>query len=134
MSGHGGQTTASPPVNAPPVKELEKLSLVTPPPPLTVPLVPSAVKKLRTPARSGFGSVGRKVFIKANHFLVSVGNRDPHQYDMLRSTVTDLAISIYFFGLGGSTVLGSKKQVTQISCFNTDLGRKLKRGKIRGFF
>nr|GEY98142.1 PAZ domain-containing protein [Tanacetum cinerariifolium] len=46
MSGHGGQTTAPPPV-----KEFEKMSLVTPAPPLMVPLVPSAAKKLRTPAR-----------------------------------------------------------------------------------
>lgn len=82
MSGHGGQTTAPPPVNGPPVKELEKLSLVTPAPPLMVPLVPSAAKKVRTPARSGYGSVGRKVLIKANHFLVGVGSRDPHQYDV----------------------------------------------------
>ncbi|GKE38515.1 hypothetical protein Tco_1461920, partial [Tanacetum coccineum] len=77
MTGHGGQTTVPPPV-----KEFQKLSLVTPSPPLMVPLVPSAAKKLRTPARDGFGSVGKRVLIKANHFLVGIGNKNPHQYDV----------------------------------------------------
>ncbi|GKC99548.1 PAZ domain-containing protein [Tanacetum coccineum] len=44
-------------------------------------LVPSAANKLRRPARDGFASVGKKVFIKANHFLVNIGNKDPHQYE-----------------------------------------------------
>ncbi|GKG02272.1 hypothetical protein Tco_0306977, partial [Tanacetum coccineum] len=44
-------------------------------------LVTPAAKKLRTPARSGYGSFGKKIFIKANHFLVGIGNKDPHQYD-----------------------------------------------------
>ncbi|GJY92239.1 PAZ domain-containing protein [Tanacetum coccineum] len=84
MSGHGGPTTAPPPVNAGgvPVKEFENLSMGTPDPPLMVPLVPSAAKKLRTPARVGYGSFGRKVLIKANHFLVGIGNKNPHQYDV----------------------------------------------------
>nr|GEU52027.1 protein argonaute 5 [Tanacetum cinerariifolium] len=84
MSGHGGQTTVPPPVNAGgvTVKEFEKLSMGTPAPPLMVPLVPSAAKKLRTPARVGYGSFGRKVLIKANHFLVGIGNKNPHQYDV----------------------------------------------------
>nr|GFA88874.1 protein argonaute 1-like [Tanacetum cinerariifolium] len=71
MSGQGGQTTAPPPVN-PPVGEFQKLSMVTPSPPLMVPLVPSAAKKLRTPVRERFGSVGKRVLIKANHFLVGL--------------------------------------------------------------
>nr|GEY29069.1 PAZ domain-containing protein [Tanacetum cinerariifolium] len=65
MTSHGGQTTAPPPVNAGrvPVKEFEKMSLVT-------------------PARSGYGSFGKKILIKANHFLVGIGNKNPHQYDV----------------------------------------------------
>ncbi|KAI3676986.1 hypothetical protein L1987_86603 [Smallanthus sonchifolius] len=53
-----------------------------PPPPLAVPLVPSSSKKLSTPARPGFGTVGRKTVVKANHFLVDLGQKDPHQYDV----------------------------------------------------
>ncbi|KAI7725480.1 hypothetical protein M8C21_008032 [Ambrosia artemisiifolia] len=54
----------------------------TPAPPLAVPLVPSSSKRLSTPARPGFGSLGRKSVVKANHFLVDLGQKDPHQYDV----------------------------------------------------
>ncbi|MFS7989508.1 putative post-transcriptional gene silencing PAZ-Argonaute family [Helianthus anomalus] len=53
-----------------------------PPPPLAVPLVPSSSKKLSTPARPGFGTMGRKCVVKANHFLVDLGQKDPYQYDV----------------------------------------------------
>ncbi|GJT53814.1 PAZ domain-containing protein [Tanacetum coccineum] len=65
MFGHSGQTAEPPPVNdgGVPVKEFHKMSLVTPASSLMVPLVPSAAKKLRTLARDGFGSVGKRVTI-----------------------------------------------------------------------
>ncbi|XP_076919981.1 protein argonaute MEL1-like [Bidens hawaiensis] len=53
-----------------------------PPPPLAVPLVPSSSKKLSTPARPGFGTIGRKLVVNANHFLVDFGSKDPYQYDI----------------------------------------------------
>lgn len=53
-----------------------------PPPPRAVPLIPSSSKKLSTPARPGFGTIGRKSVIKANHFLVDLGQKDPYQYDV----------------------------------------------------
>ncbi|KAK1426252.1 hypothetical protein QVD17_14922 [Tagetes erecta] len=53
-----------------------------PPPPRAVPLIPSSSKKLSTPARPGPGTIGRKLVIKANHFLVDLGQKDPYQYDV----------------------------------------------------
>nr|QCD25890.1 argonaute 5 [Helianthus tuberosus] len=48
------------------------------------PLVPpsSSKKKISAPLRNGFGTIGRKCVIKANHFLVDLGQKDPHQYDV----------------------------------------------------
>jgi eukaryotic translation initiation factor 2C len=43
---------------------------------------PSSTKKLKAPPRPGFGTIGRKVVIHANHFLVDLGNKDPYQYDV----------------------------------------------------
>ncbi|GFP93542.1 protein argonaute mel1 [Phtheirospermum japonicum] len=43
---------------------------------------PVSSKSLRPPARPEFGKVGRKVVVKANHFLVSVADRDLHHYDV----------------------------------------------------
>ncbi|XP_071690397.1 protein argonaute MEL1-like [Rutidosis leptorrhynchoides] len=54
----------------------------TPPPPQAVPLIPSSSKHLSTPARPGTGTLGRKCVIKANHFLVDLGDKDPYQYDV----------------------------------------------------
>ncbi|XP_075489913.1 protein argonaute MEL1 [Primulina tabacum] len=45
-------------------------------------LTPMSSKALAQPARPGFGTVGQKVIVRANHFLVQVANRDLHQYDV----------------------------------------------------
>ncbi|XP_076888490.1 protein argonaute MEL1-like [Bidens hawaiensis] len=50
------------------------------PPPVA--LVPSSSKRISTPLRDGYGTIGRKCVIKANHFLVDLGQKDPHQYDV----------------------------------------------------
>ncbi|KAL3622952.1 argonaute 5 [Castilleja foliolosa] len=44
--------------------------------------MPVSSKSLRPPARPGLGMLGRKVVVKANHFLVSVANRDLYHYDV----------------------------------------------------
>nr|GEV17382.1 protein argonaute 1-like [Tanacetum cinerariifolium] len=49
---------------------------------VSLPLVPSSSKLIKPPARSGFGMVGRKVMITANHFLIQLGDKNPHQYDV----------------------------------------------------
>ncbi|KAK9068594.1 hypothetical protein SSX86_012709 [Deinandra increscens subsp. villosa] len=68
------------PVQTPPAPALAVAD--APPPPRALPLVPSSSKKLSRPARAGLGTVGRKCVIKANHFLVELGQTDPYQYDV----------------------------------------------------
>ncbi|XP_057483744.1 protein argonaute MEL1-like [Actinidia eriantha] len=43
---------------------------------------PSSSKSYRPPARPGFGSVGRRCIVRANHFLVEVVDKDLHHYDV----------------------------------------------------
>ncbi|KAL2536180.1 Protein argonaute 5 [Forsythia ovata] len=43
---------------------------------------PVSSKGMRYPARPGVGTVGRKVIVKANHFLVQVADRDLTHYDV----------------------------------------------------
>ncbi|XP_028079102.1 protein argonaute 1C-like [Camellia sinensis] len=43
---------------------------------------PSSMKSLRPPARPGYGTVGRRCIVRANHFLVDVADRDLHHYDV----------------------------------------------------
>ncbi|KAK4375931.1 hypothetical protein RND71_006608 [Anisodus tanguticus] len=43
---------------------------------------PASSKAIRVPARPGYGTVGRKCLVKANHFLVQVADRDLHHYDV----------------------------------------------------
>ncbi|KAF3455136.1 hypothetical protein FNV43_RR05584 [Rhamnella rubrinervis] len=43
---------------------------------------PASSKSVRFPRRPGFGTVGRKIVVRANHFLVEVADRDLHQYDV----------------------------------------------------
>ncbi|KAL8057742.1 hypothetical protein ABFX02_04G203700 [Erythranthe guttata] len=45
-------------------------------------LPPASAKAVRLPARPGFGSFGQKTVVKANHFLVSVADRDLNHYDV----------------------------------------------------
>ncbi|KAL7173807.1 hypothetical protein ACSBR2_033131 [Camellia fascicularis] len=60
-----------------------KLSLQTSPSPVQpMTVVPSSSKSLRPPARPGYGTIGRKCIVRANHFLVDVANKDLHHYDV----------------------------------------------------
>ncbi|KAL7115914.1 hypothetical protein ACP275_04G210700 [Erythranthe tilingii] len=45
-------------------------------------LPPASTKAVRPPARPGLGSFGQKTIVKANHFLVSVADRDLNHYDV----------------------------------------------------
>jgi eukaryotic translation initiation factor 2C len=45
-------------------------------------LPPASSKAIRIPARPGFGTVGRKCKVRANHFLVEVATKDIHHYDV----------------------------------------------------
>ncbi|XAR59689.1 hypothetical protein NMG60_11015612 [Bertholletia excelsa] len=43
---------------------------------------PESSKALCVPARPGYGTVGRKCVVRANHFLVGIANKDIHHYDV----------------------------------------------------
>ncbi|KAL8501279.1 hypothetical protein ACS0TY_020723 [Phlomoides rotata] len=43
---------------------------------------PASSKAVRNPTRPGFGKFGQKILVKANHFLVTVADRDLHHYDV----------------------------------------------------
>ncbi|KAL6506440.1 argonaute 5 [Orobanche gracilis] len=43
---------------------------------------PVSSKAMRPPARPGFGTFGRKIIVKANHFVVAVADRDLNHYDV----------------------------------------------------
>ncbi|KAL0390038.1 UNVERIFIED_CONTAM: protein argonaute MEL1 [Sesamum calycinum] len=45
-------------------------------------LPPSSSKAFRHPSRPGFGTVGHKVIVKANHFLVTAADLDLNHYDV----------------------------------------------------
>ncbi|CDP07006.1 unnamed protein product [Coffea canephora] len=45
-------------------------------------LPPASSKATRFPQRPGFGTVGQKCVVRANHFLVGVADRDLHHYDV----------------------------------------------------
>lgn len=45
-------------------------------------LPPASSKSIRIPARPGFGTVGTRMIVKANHFLVEVADRDLSHYDV----------------------------------------------------
>ncbi|KAL0669300.1 hypothetical protein Bca4012_032004 [Brassica carinata] len=52
----------------------EKVQITTAP--------PSSSKAVTFPVRPGFGKLGKKVTIRANHFLVQVADRDLYHYDV----------------------------------------------------
>ncbi|KAL6202913.1 hypothetical protein ACLB2K_026617 [Fragaria x ananassa] len=47
-----------------------------------VALPPSSDKAVRFPARPQFGTVGKRIQVRANHFLVDIAERDLHHYDV----------------------------------------------------
>ncbi|KAK4286389.1 hypothetical protein QN277_002950 [Acacia crassicarpa] len=60
--------------SAAPTDELGQLTLQSP--------APSSSKATRFPDRPDFGRMGRRVQVRANHFLVDVADRDLHHYDV----------------------------------------------------
>ncbi|XP_022729133.1 protein argonaute 5-like isoform X2 [Durio zibethinus] len=60
----------------------QKLTLEPEATTMTAPLRPLSSKAIGFPERPGFGTIGRKCRVRANHFLVNVANRDLHHYDV----------------------------------------------------
>jgi eukaryotic translation initiation factor 2C len=81
-SSHSSASSSSapPPVSAStPVdalnREIQKLTLQPSAP-------PSSSKALGFPKRPGYGKIGSKIVVRANHFLVEVADKDLHHYDV----------------------------------------------------
>lgn len=69
-------TSASPQAkDNPPVQPETKQLIQTEPP-------PASSKAVRFPRRPGFGTIGRKCTVRANHFLVEVADKNIHHYDV----------------------------------------------------
>ncbi|XP_055830297.1 protein argonaute 5-like [Solanum dulcamara] len=68
---------AQPPVAAIPVHQAGPSTSVQPPKP-----PPASSKHIGVPPRPGYGTVGRKCIVRANHFLVEIADRDLHHYDV----------------------------------------------------
>ncbi|OIW05841.1 hypothetical protein TanjilG_23627 [Lupinus angustifolius] len=70
--------TASTSVEALTSEVAERLTLNAPAPAPA----PSSSKAIRFPNRPNYGTLGKKIRIRANHFLVQVADRDLHHYDV----------------------------------------------------
>ncbi|KAI3450653.1 hypothetical protein Pfo_007318 [Paulownia fortunei] len=73
---------ASPSTQVPAPQSQDPAAVAVNPPPEQQQLPPASSKAVRNPARPGFGTIGRKVIVKANHFLVTVADRDLNHYDV----------------------------------------------------
>lgn len=74
------------------------------PPPATsdFPSLPGSSKACLFPSRPGFGTVGMKCVVKANHFLVQVADTDLYQYDVsqhiyIYNIVFYILFEMYYF-------------------------------------
>jgi hypothetical protein len=61
---------------------------------------PVSSKSIMPPARPGVGTVGRKVMVRANHFLVGFADKDICHYDVSHP-LTYLSSSSRFFSATG---------------------------------
>lgn len=76
-------TSSSPSLSSPATVSSERLSSeVEQKLTLQTASVPSSVKALRFPNRPGFGRLGRKIQVRANHFQLQVADKDLHHYDV----------------------------------------------------
>ena len=58
---------------------------------------PSSSKALVPPKRPGYGSIGKKIRVRANHFLVEVADRDLHHYDVSISYTNFVSFYLFIF-------------------------------------
>ncbi|KAG6682438.1 hypothetical protein I3842_13G141500 [Carya illinoinensis] len=75
---------------------------------------PTSSKALCPPKRPGYGTIGKKVFVRANHFLVELADKDLHQYDVsitpeVTSKKVNRDIMIQLTELYGDSHLGRRK-------------------------
>ncbi|XP_057456038.1 protein argonaute 5 isoform X3 [Lotus japonicus] len=96
-SSHSPAPVIGAPISPAPVVSAP-ISAPSPPPPSPVPVdalsseveqklalrpaAPSSTKAIRFPDRPGFGRLGKKIQVRANHFQLQVAERDLHHYDV----------------------------------------------------
>ncbi|KAJ4840632.1 hypothetical protein Tsubulata_050165 [Turnera subulata] len=74
--------SAASPKSTAPVTELQRLSLQPPTAPKHLAAPPASSKAITHPTRPGYGIVGTKCVVRANHLLVELIDRDLHHYDV----------------------------------------------------
>lgn len=79
----------------------EKVQITTAP--------PSSSKAVTFPVRPGFGQAGKKVTIRANHFLVQVADRDLYHYDVIS------LLRVFYFIVKSLLHLKQKKKFVTFS-------------------
>ncbi|CAA7399444.1 unnamed protein product [Spirodela intermedia] len=86
-------------------------------PPASPPiLVPSSSKTIRPPARPGFGTVGEKITLRANHFLVKLPQKEIFHYDVaitpeIQSKALNMSIIGELVQKYGESHLGKRQPV-----------------------
>ncbi|XP_026414046.1 protein argonaute MEL1-like [Papaver somniferum] len=77
---------------------------------------PASSKAVKYPARPGFGTIGAKCVVKANHFLVKLADKDLHHYDVsitpeVTSRGVNRAVISQLVGLYRASHLGNLQPV-----------------------
>lgn len=60
-------------------------------------LPPASSKALVFPARPGYGTLGRRCRVRANHFLVQVADKEIYHYDVCMSCMDAWPLSLFIF-------------------------------------
>ncbi|XP_044367382.1 protein argonaute 12 [Triticum aestivum] len=78
-AGERPSSSSSAPVTA---KEQRRVVMEPPVPAAPANLPPVSTKAEKFPARPGFGTIGRRCRVRANHFLVQVADKEIYHYDV----------------------------------------------------
>jgi eukaryotic translation initiation factor 2C len=61
---------------------------------------PASQKAIRFPNRPGYGQLGKKIQVRANHFRLQVADRDLHHYDVSILFCSFIFLNFDFYFLG----------------------------------
>ncbi|XP_010243012.1 PREDICTED: protein argonaute MEL1-like [Nelumbo nucifera] len=97
-------------------QEIEQKLKVEPPSVSGSEVTPASSKAVSCPARPGYGRVGTRCSLRANHFLISFSEKDLHHYDVsitpeITSRVVNREVMTQLVALYGQTHLGRRKPV-----------------------
>jgi len=81
-------------------------------------LPPASSKAVTFPVRPGRGTLGKKVMVRANHFLVQVADRDLYHYDVsFRPFFLDESVLVCRFYVSISNIVVSISSSYSVFCF-----------------